>query len=156
MNDIVRDAIAADLATLERLVDAPEPPLGYGRDLACVTEISPTLEQTDPESPRGIAEGLARRLITPRGTLPDDAEYGLDLRRYVNRGTPLAELEDLAGAIRQEAGKDDRVDRVSAAVELVDRGLRVSVRVTPFAIGSKDFAFVLSVTSSAVLIEAIQ
>ena len=31
-----------------------------------------------------LAQALARRLVTPRGTLLDDAGYGTDLRSYLN------------------------------------------------------------------------
>lgn len=59
-----------------------------------------------------LAEALVRRLVTPRGTLIDDADYGTDVRRWINddvddriiAGTVAAEID-------AELQKDERVRR---------------------------------------------
>ena len=155
MSTLVLDAIAADIATLERVVPVPSEPLGYGVDLRSVTDITETLEEVDPFSTLGIAEACARRLGTPRGALADDQDYGIDLRGYCNRATTAAELLELPGQIRNELTKDDRVDSVVATVVLSGAVLLVTLRITPADPNLQAFALTLAVSSGEVLIEAL-
>lgn len=107
---IVHDTIAAELALLERLEPIPLAPFGYGQDLDCTTDIDENLLEVDPSSKTALAQALLRRLSCPRGRLPDDADYGFDLRGMLNRGTDANALRDLAGQIKGEVLKDDRID----------------------------------------------
>jgi hypothetical protein len=107
---IVHDTIAAELALLERIEPTPLAPFGYGQDLDCTTDIDQDLLEVDPSSKTALAQALLRRLSCPRGRLPDDADYGFDLRGMLNRGTDANALRDLAGQIKGEVLKDDRID----------------------------------------------
>lgn len=154
MSAIVLDAIAADIATLVSLVPTPVEPFGFGTDLSCVSDISETLDEVDPFSALGIAQAVARRLCTARGTLPDDEEYGLDVRGYLNRGVPTIELRDFAGQIRLEVLKDDRVEDAQVEVTSPEStSLTVSIHLTPYDYSVQPFSLTLAVTSSAVLLE---
>lgn len=147
----VREDIAAQVAELEHEVDAPTGALGYGTDLACVTDVTPDLEEVDPFSVRAIGEALIRRFTTPRGTLPDDPDYGLDLRSYCNRGVTATQLRELASQLRGEAGKDDRVDDAAITVTAEGSSLTVAARITPADPDLEPFDLTFAVTSADVL-----
>lgn len=157
MTDLVRAAIAAELAKLERIAPAPTPPFGYGADLSCAEDLTPTMDVVDPFSVRAIGEAIARRLDTPRGALVDDPDYGLDLRGYLNRGTTIAELNALADRVRTEVSKDDRIASARVVVtSQTTRELRVAIVVTPVALDAGPFSLTLAVTSADVLIEELR
>lgn len=146
-------ALAANLSTLTRVVDPPTGELQYGTDLSCVTDLSPTLAEVDPESPTAIVEAVIRRFITPRGGLEDDRDYGLDLRAYCNRGVTARDLRALSGVLRAEALKDDRVSdaQVTLQAAVNSAELRVQTFITPADPRLQDFLFTFAVTDSAVL-----
>lgn len=155
MNETVRAAIATEVAALERLVQAPTVALGYGRDLSCVTDITPELAEVDPMSVLAIAEASARRLATPRGALPDDDDYGLDLRAYVNRATTPAEIASLELALRGELLKDDRLSDVAPSVTYAVGTLDVVLLMTPVDSDLGEFSLTLAATSADVVIKAV-
>lgn len=151
---IVHDKIAQQVAELEQLVPTPAPPFGFGVDLACVEDCTPTFDEVNPFSQRAIGEATVRRLSTARGTLDDDPDYGLDLRAYLNRGTALQEIADLAGAVRNEITKDDRIESATVTATFEGTVLRVKVTITPVDPNLGEFRLTLAVTSAAVLLEA--
>lgn len=151
MNPTVRAALDTRGAELRRLVPVPVAPLGYGRDLACTIEIDPALAEVDPDSPTAITQALIRRYITPRGALIDDANYGLDIRGHLNRGTTTRELAAMGGMMRGEAQKDDRVARVDVALSasLITKVLEARVNVEPEDPALVAFDFTIAVASGA-------
>lgn len=157
MSEIVKNAIAAELALLETIEPTPVEPFGYGVDTSGVDDWTDTLDEVDAFSPAGISQALARRLQTPRGTLQDDGTYGLDLRSYLHRPTTLVEVRAIEGTVRGEALKDDRI--VDATVTVILQSLtllRVRVDCTPADPNTGGpFTLTLAVTSGAVLLEAI-
>lgn len=156
MSQIVFDSIAADLAELTRIVPVPTPPLGYGNDLSCVEDVTEALDEVDPFSPVAIGEALLRRLTTPRGQLPDDPDYGFDIRGYCNRGVPTGELRELAGQIRSEVSKDDRVEDASVTVTVPDLStMSVRIEVTPADPLLDPFSLTFAVVSGQLLLEAL-
>src|SRR5262249_23081946 len=120
MNQTVLDAIEADLATIVREVDAPEEALAYGRDLVCTTDVTDTLEEVDPESAEAVAQAIFRRYLTPRGSLIEDPDYGLDFTGISNQGLAYDELRELADQAQAEAKKDDRVDHAEVTLDYDD------------------------------------
>lgn len=82
---------------------------------------------------KNLANALARRLMTPRGGLFYDPDYGLDVRAYLNAAITDAKLAELAQAIEAECRKDPRVQDVSAAVSVdrtsVTRGLKLKLAI---------------------------
>lgn len=149
-------AFEADLATIARAVDAPTGALGYGTDLSCVSDCTEFFEELDPSSPAGIAQRLARRFQTPRGTIDDD-DYGLDLRSCVNRGMPQQELFALQQQAVNEAKKEETVDdaQVTLTLNVAEKTLRGEVRVLPKDPALSVFTTIFSVTSAEVLIDSI-
>lgn len=152
---IVTDSIASQILELEQSVAIPQPPLGYGIDLSCVSDLVKDLSEVDPNSPIGMAEACARRLQTPRGALADDPDYGLDVRGYCNRGITAQQIRDLSGQVRTEIKKDDRTVDAAVTVSFDSESLSVSVTLTPADPALDTFSFVLAATSAGVLVETI-
>jgi hypothetical protein len=157
VSDTVRDAIAEGLAALTPVVTTPAAPFGYGADLSCVSDLTETMDEIDPFSPRALGEALARRLDCPRGGLPDDADYGIDLRDMLNVGLTTAEIRALAAQIRTELLKDDRVDAIRVEVAPAPNGssLRIALVVTPVDPQIGVFSMTLAATTAGVVIEAM-
>lgn len=158
MSDLVRDAIAEELTLVQREVRAKSAPLGYGTDLSLASDLTPTMEMVDPFSTRAIAEAIARRLDTPRGSLVDDPDYGIDLRGYLNRGTTAADLNTLADRVRTEVAQDDRILSARVVVTPSNGGktLAVAIAIRPADPRIGGFRLTLAVTSAAVLIEELR
>ena len=156
MNDTVQAALDRELAKLKTVQDPAAPPLGYGRDLNCVTDCDWKFSEVDPMSPLGVGQALLRRLITVRGTVDDDPDYGLNVRGYVNRGVTGADLRSLASRIEGECEKDDRVLSVEARVITVGmRSLQVGLQVGLQSPEGRSFDLVFSVTDATVLLETL-
>jgi phage baseplate assembly protein W len=83
-----------------------------GSDLAGVDDLSPAM--TEVSGRVALAQSLARRLITPRGALIYDVNYGYDLNQWVNADVSQADIAQIQGYVRQEMLKDQRV--ISAQV----------------------------------------
>lgn len=157
MNSPVRDAIAAELAELTQEQPYPVAPFGWGRDLNCASDLLETMGEVDPFSTLALGQAIVRRLDCPRGALPDDLDYGIDLRAYLNRGTAAAEIAQLATRIRTEITKDDRIDSAVVTVTPSPSGssLGVAIRVTPVDAQIGGFSMTLAVTSAEVLVQEI-
>lgn len=156
MSQEVLDAIAEETARLAREVTPPLAPLGYGVDLSCVTDITPDLEEVDAFSPLGIAQASIRRLSTPRGSLPDEPDYGIDVRGYANRGVTEQELGNLQAEIGNEVTKDDRVESARVVVTRSGSALSIQLELVPADPALGTFTATVSVTSAEVVLEAIR
>lgn len=156
MADVVRDTIAAELALIERMVPTPAEPLGYGSDISCTDDLDPDMREV--EGLEVLVQALLRRQDCPRGALPDDPSYGISLSEYLNEGTTDADIRALASKIRGELRKDDRVDVVVVTVTPNADGSRLRIRevITPLDPRLGPFAMVLAVTSSSVVLEAME
>ena len=156
MSQIVLDVIALETERLERVVPLPTGNLGYGTDLRCITDITPDLAEVDPRSPQAIGEALLRRLITPRGALFDDLNYGFDVRGYANKGTPQDELRDLGGLVRGECTKDDRVEDVAVSVIApAPNALSINLRVVPADPELEPFTLTFAILNGALTMEEL-
>ena len=67
MTDAVRDAIAASIAALPRIVATPREPYGYGSDVSCGTDLDEDMKELDGFDPLVMKQAILRRLDTPRG-----------------------------------------------------------------------------------------
>ncbi len=154
---IVHDTIAAEIALLVRTEPTPLAPFGYGQDLDCETDITEELLEVDPSSKRGLGQALVRRLSCPRGRLPDDPDYGFDVRGRLNNGTELSVIRDLAGQIKSEIMKDDRIEGadVTTAYSAPTNTLNVRIWVSAVDSALGQFALTLAVTDGAVLLQEI-
>lgn len=153
---VVGDFIEAEIGRLTRQVVAPLSPFAYGVDLSCVSDVTSDLAEVGPSSVVAIGEALLRRLTTQRGSLPDDAGYGIDVNSYCNMGMSTQDVRDLGSKIRSEVTKDDRVDDAVVTVgNPVSSQLSISIQVTPVDPTLGVFTLTLSVVDGQVLLEAI-
>lgn len=84
-----------------------------GVDFSCVDDLAPSLDLVDGRT--NLAHGVARRLITQRGTLFYDRDYGTDVRRFLKASGFSA--TQIGTMVEQEALKEERVKNAFAAVE---------------------------------------
>lgn len=154
MNELLRTAIDEGLATLERVASTPTGALGYGTDISWGLDVDDPMVDVDPESTEAIAQAVIRRLDCPRGRLADDADYGLDIVGFLNRGTTPAQVNGLAGAIRNEVEKDDRVVSASVSVTPTQTALAIKIRIVP-ARTDDAFTLTLALTDAAVVLKEI-
>lgn len=102
--------------------------------MSCISDLSPIGAKVD--GARRVAEALARRLSTTRGSLlsshPDVGSYGIALQDYL-QGTMLPdEVASLRGVVARECMKDPRVDTAHVTASLLGGKLTLKIR----AIGS--------------------
>ena len=155
MSKTVLDAIDAELASLTPVTPRTGA-LGFGTDLACVTDLSASLDEVDPLSPVGIGEAALRRLMTPRGGLLDDPDYGIDVRSFCSRGVAVDELRDLAGTIKLELVKDDRIETVLVGVTMpAPSTLRISILITAALPALTPFSLIFVATPETLTVEVI-
>lgn len=126
---------------------APTTPSPYGWDLSCATDLDPTM--TEVGGNVILAQACARRLITPRGQLIDDASYGYDLHQFLGADLSKPDVAKIQSGITQELLKDERVLAVTTVVVLQPSASVLTVTaVIQGAAGP--FTFVLGVGSVSV------
>lgn len=152
-NPTYDSAIAAELATLTRVVTVPSGELAYGTDLSCTLDLDPALAEVDPKTPKAIVEAIIRRFVTPRGALIDDENYGLSILTMLNRGMTQTDLRALSGALTGEARKDDRVALADVVVSasLATSEALIRTMITPEDPALRDFSFTFAVIDGEVL-----
>lgn len=157
MNAIMRAALDEGLATLTRVVATPTEPFGYGADIACAGDLAETMEDiSDPR--RILGEAIARRIDCPRGGLPDDGDYGVDLREMLHRGLTATELRTKKTATENELRKDDRILSSDVTFTPSPTGDRIGIRilVVPLdPITGGPFTLTLALTDAGVFLEEL-
>lgn len=82
--------------------------IDYGTDLSCIEDLEEECRVVS--EPRVVlAQAIIRRWSTPRGTLPDDEDYGTDLAENINEDFDTLTMPRVTSDARAEALKDDRV-----------------------------------------------
>ena len=153
--DETRTLIAAGIAELTRVATTPPEPWLFGRDLVCTTDLTPTLEETDPSTTQSLAQDIFHRITTERGSLVDDPDFGEDVRGYLSSATTARELFAIGGRLESEILKDDRVRSVSVEVTGNTSELDITISVTPEDPALASFRMVLVVTSAEALLREI-
>lgn len=110
-------AIEADLDALLQVVESPRAPYGYGADLDGVLSVADPTVLVNPLSDTAIAQAAVRRLVTPRGSMPGDPDYGKDLRQLLNSPILPAKLMQAQQESNVELVKDDRVRSAQVTIE---------------------------------------
>lgn len=104
---------------------------------------------------RCLCEALARRLVTPRGSLLNFPSYGYDLRQWVNDDLDAADLCAIEVAAAEECRADERVNDVQLAATFADDRLSLAGTVT--SVTGKTFRMVLAISAvSVVLLRATE
>lgn len=154
MTDVARTFIETELAKLTKASSTPEA-RGYGVDLVCVEDLTPNLEETDPDSYESLGQDLFHRVTTPREGLPDDKDFGDDITAYLSKGCTEREIRSIEGRVALECSKDDRVDTVTCEITGGPSDYDVTIVVTPHDPAVVAFTLILSVTNGTALLEAI-
>lgn len=157
MSAIVLERIAHEIALLKPAAAPSSTSLGFGRDWSCVLDVAPDFAEVDPASTVGVGQAAIRRLITARGTLPGDRNYGMDVRAYCSRGVTVQDLRELEGLVRLELAKDERIEDATVTVTTPRPGeLALDIRIQPVdpALTPFDLTFALD-TSGALTVEKI-
>jgi hypothetical protein len=99
----------------------------HGFDLSGIDDITPSMVAVGGRLV--LVQALCRRLMTPRGRLFYDSEYGYDLRELMSAA--IISTSEISFRIEEELLKDDRVfDVVAKVTRLSDRSLRIGISVT--------------------------
>ncbi len=72
-----------------------------------------------------LAQALVRRIISPRGSLFYDEDYGTDVRQFLNAPPRPASV---AQAVESECLKDERVVDVTATVEYLEANTTLQIK----------------------------
>lgn len=87
-------------------------------------------------------------MITPRGGLIRDPNYGFDLTQYLNGDLNAVDIAQMSAGIEAECVKDERVLAASASVQLTGAGaLIVTITLTE---SDGPFSLVLAVSDVTV------
>jgi hypothetical protein len=88
-----------------------------GTDLSGVSDLTATMAESSGRQCFG--EALARRLITPRGGLIDDDNYGYDLTSFANDDIGQGDVQQIQSNVEAEFLKDERVIAAAVTVQFV-------------------------------------
>jgi hypothetical protein len=101
---------------------------------------------------RAIGEALARRFETPRGLLPYDPDYGLDLRAWIGEDFDPRTTFQLRAQIEAEAEKDERILSATASVDASHAAQTLTIQLS-VSTAEGSFALTLAIdrVSAAVL-----
>lgn len=123
-----------------------------GTDLSCTWDLDPRCAVVTGR--RLLAEAVFRRLITPRGMLIDDPEYGTDITNMINDDMTPTEIEALRAAIVHECGKDERVESATVAIAAPPSGTgRYTITIT---LEDADGPFDLTLSVNDVTVEMLE
>lgn len=125
---------------------APLGQVDFGADVSSMPDLDPSFAAIT--GTRVIAEAVARRLMTPRGALPDAPKYGTDIRLYLNEsiGTGSITVSQIKNAIEAECLQDERIQAADAAVLFDPSSGTMNITIA-LASSSGPFKLVLTVTA---------
>lgn len=124
--------------------------LQYGQDLSATKRLN---YGRIVEGGELLAEAAYRRLITVRGTLLDDPNYGLGLVRWLQSEYTPAMLAALPSIIRLELMKDPRLDSVNVEITSTrdaSSAVAMQVEITGAGVNGEGFSLVLAVSDVTV------
>jgi hypothetical protein len=149
-------AIDAGLAELQRLVPVPTGALGYGSDLWCDTDLKPNVDELPGDSKTLLGQAVFHRIVTPRGSLPDDLEYGRDVRALLSKGLTAAGLAAEAAQLSNEITKDDRIATAEVVIQQLSlKELRITIALTGEDPEIGSFTLIVAVDGAGAWIEQV-
>ena len=119
----------------------------YGNDIGFSLDLDPLFLLAS--GPVIVAQALARRFETPRGSLFYDPEYGMDLREFLNESLADSDLLVIQTAVAAEARRDERVNSCSATVTLDRLSQTLTVKLA-LVLSTGPFTLVMTVDSASV------
>lgn len=119
----------------------------FGADVSIFPDLDPGF--TPLTGPRVVAQAIARRLSTPRGSLAFYPDYGIDVRDWVNETITRDRLAQFRRMIEAEIVRDERVlsGSASLAFNTQTSDLQIAVTITT---ADGPFSLVLGVTAVTV------
>lgn len=96
-----------------------------------------------------LAQDLLNRLSTERGSLFYDEDYGLDVRKFLNKRSLPGLAFRIAAEVSAELKKDPRVARVAVTTKETSTGFALSLQLTTL---QGPFSLVLDVSPEIVKI----
>ncbi len=97
------------------IVDVANAATDYGVDVDCLSGIGYVLGLASGYTV--VANAIGRRLITPRGGLFYDLDYGFDVRSYCNAALTRGKMAELIAGVESECAKDERVQSARASIQ---------------------------------------
>lgn len=131
----------------------PALPVIQGGDIDCILDVGKNLAIAS--GLRNIGNAIARRLVTPRGGLFYDPNYGLDVRNFVNAGFTPQQLAQVQGDITAEVAKDERIENPVVTVLQNLATATMSITIT-CDLAEGPFAFIVNVNSLTVSLLEVQ
>ena len=116
-----------------------------GTDITCTDDIDPSFALSSGATQ--LAQALYRRIITPRGGLPDAPAYGFGASTIIDQDMTARQVAVLANSIDAEFMKDERVLSSSTTGTFANQIFVGSTLVTTAA---GPFRLVLSISSVSV------
>lgn len=86
----------------------------FGTDLSWTDDVDPAHAMVS--GTLLVAQAIYRRLITPRGRLIGEPDYGFDIRGILSKGLTQKEVAKVQVEIRHECLKDERVASVDVTL----------------------------------------
>ncbi len=119
----------------------------FGSDVSTFPDLDPSFSTLT--GPRVVAEAIARRLSTPRGSLPFYPDYGIDIRSWVNETITRGKLAQFRRDLEAECVKDERVLTADAslAFNVKTNDMQIAITITT---ADGPFSLVLGVTAVTV------
>lgn len=122
-----------------------------GTDLSCLDDLPEDCHVVSGR--RCFIEAIYRRLITPRGRLLDDPNYGEDVAAWLNDDMSPADIGALQSAVQAECLKDERcLSAVTAAALDIEGVLTLNIALTD---ADGPFRLVLEVSAVTTKILAV-
>lgn len=119
----------------------------YGLDTSCTDFLRPGVLVTGG---RLVAEACYRRLITSKGQLKSDPDYGFCVADLLQRGMSAAELAQIGPQIEAELSKDERLDDVVVTVDVDTTGPSLALTIESVGTLSDGSTFTLALQVSDV------
>jgi len=141
---------------LTQEVAFPSGDLGFGTDFSCWDDFDPNFSELDPNSPLAVAQDAYHRLNTQRGLIPDDSDYGKDVKTLLQRAFSPNGIIETKGQIKSELLKDDRIDpktlQVNVTADAVNQSLVIDIK---GYCTKGPFSLILNASDSGVLLKSI-
>jgi hypothetical protein len=122
----------------------------YGVDWSCTNDVDGGGLEVDGVTV--LAQALYRRIITPRGGLIYDLNYGFDIRQFLNADVAQGDIARIAFGVDTEFRKDQRVFQSQSTVTFTNTVLTLYSFVTPLSQSS----FSLVVVATSVTVQLLQ
>lgn len=131
--------MAADLTKIENTTD-----------VWCLDDFLPHMPEIRGRT--ALAHRLARRWTCPRGRIPWLPNHGTDLRQFMlTHASPSA----IAQAAKAEALKDEQVEDIQIAVEVLDSGRQLELR-PEVTDADGPFTFTLTITEATLTLIGLE